>query len=174
MPTSQRCASGSTCESDRPATSLWSVGFTSRFSVRFLVNRTDGVTVDEEGEQHTLQLAKQSRMLGGNTGYFSGDPASIVVVMKNVKFNVVWVSCKTTDMSTVFDLSPAESDITYAAGGEDYQKYAADAVESFMEAHHRDDPMVPGGGMAIKEGLLVGPNHLLALFKRRRAKPYLT
>eukprot|EP00965_Chrysotila_dentata_P184231 6082502-Pleurochrysis_carterae.AAC.1 len=54
------------------------------------------------------------------------------------------------------------------------QKYASDAVETFAEKHHRTDSLVPGGGTAVKESLLIGTMHLATQFKRPRAKPYLT
>eukprot|EP00965_Chrysotila_dentata_P169093 5583737-Pleurochrysis_carterae.AAC.2 len=35
----------------------------------FKVDHTQAVCVDEEGEGHTLKLAKEARSLGGNNGY---------------------------------------------------------------------------------------------------------
>eukprot|EP00965_Chrysotila_dentata_P101140 3340166-Pleurochrysis_carterae.AAC.1 len=40
--------------------------------------------------------------------------------MKNAKFDVVWQSCETPNLLTIFDLSPNMADVADAAG-DDYQ-----------------------------------------------------
>eukprot|EP00965_Chrysotila_dentata_P027481 912658-Pleurochrysis_carterae.AAC.1 len=89
----------------------------------FLVDRIDGVAVDNEGENNTLHVAKQSRALGGNTGYFSGDVlSSVIIVLKNLKFDVVWLSCETPNLASVF--SPAVFDYMAHVAGEDHQVHS--------------------------------------------------
>eukprot|EP00965_Chrysotila_dentata_P243908 6205674-Pleurochrysis_carterae.AAC.4 len=91
-----------------------------RCAAGFLVDRIDGVVVDKEGPMHTLHLAKLSRMLGGNTGYFDGDENSILLCMHDKqKFNTVWISCTRADLPKVFDLAPRDEDAKHAFAAED-------------------------------------------------------
>eukprot|EP00965_Chrysotila_dentata_P038404 1275988-Pleurochrysis_carterae.AAC.1 len=68
-----------------------------RVHLGYLVDKDAGVVKDEEGPKHTLQLARISRMLGGNTGYFSGEEYSIIVCMHSKQrkyFKFVWLSAR--------------------------------------------------------------------------------
>eukprot|EP00965_Chrysotila_dentata_P072943 2411368-Pleurochrysis_carterae.AAC.1 len=64
-----------------------------------------------------------SRMLGGNTGYFSGEKDSMIVCMHSKQqkhLNFVWLSCTHAALDKIFDLHPAADDIKRATA-EDFE-----------------------------------------------------
>eukprot|EP00965_Chrysotila_dentata_P030063 1001047-Pleurochrysis_carterae.AAC.1 len=75
------------------------------------------VSVDSEEEQQTLLVAKGSRILGGNSGYFDGHTNSYVVFLDNVRCSGVWLSVRSSQLKqTCYGTSPAMADLKKAIG----------------------------------------------------------
>eukprot|EP00965_Chrysotila_dentata_P189078 6173127-Pleurochrysis_carterae.AAC.1 len=95
--------------------------FFCRVPTGFKVDETQAVHVDEEGEEHTLCIAKGSRMLGGNSGYFKGDANDIILALDNVRFSKAWLSVNATAVEEALDISkPPEAELKRAIN-DDYQ-----------------------------------------------------
>eukprot|EP00965_Chrysotila_dentata_P153608 5076969-Pleurochrysis_carterae.AAC.1 len=65
-------------------------------------------------------MAKGSRMLGGNTGYFAGKRDSLILGLTNKRFGSVWISANLSELDAVVQRRPAYDDVV-GAFGEDYK-----------------------------------------------------
>eukprot|EP00965_Chrysotila_dentata_P117923 3897423-Pleurochrysis_carterae.AAC.1 len=80
------------------------------------------VVVDEEGEQHTLDVAKGHRVLGGNSGYFKGDSREVILALDSVRYSKVWLAVCLSEIEQVLDiLEPDAGELKRCNGDDDYQ-----------------------------------------------------
>eukprot|EP00965_Chrysotila_dentata_P221704 6192527-Pleurochrysis_carterae.AAC.1 len=91
----------------------------------FVVDGMNTVRVDDEGEEHTLLLAKGCRVLGGNSGYFRGKPDECIVALENPRFSKVWLAVHASSVEEAFDVSEAPEVEIKRAIGDDYKARAA-------------------------------------------------
>eukprot|EP00965_Chrysotila_dentata_P086306 2847939-Pleurochrysis_carterae.AAC.1 len=62
-----------------------------------------------------MEVAKSSRMLGGNTGCFSGERDCILICMACKRFGIdVWIAVGVSQLESAFDLAPKPEDVNAA------------------------------------------------------------
>eukprot|EP00965_Chrysotila_dentata_P188239 6172612-Pleurochrysis_carterae.AAC.3 len=89
----------------------------------FIADKNAEVHVEEQGEQNTLNRAKSSRLLGGNTGYFKGDADILLVALNNVRFDNMWLAAQASDIHGAFDVAQASEVDLQKAIGDDFKVY---------------------------------------------------
>eukprot|EP00965_Chrysotila_dentata_P238317 6202420-Pleurochrysis_carterae.AAC.1 len=127
-----------------------------------------------------MELAKSSRMLGGNTGYFSGNRDCMLICMACKRFGSVWMAVGASQLDLAFNLTPEQEDINAALefkNESEAQAYATQATAQWVENYQKPiapEKEIPGGGLGISDAVLKSIMNWSGVYKRARAKPYLT
>eukprot|EP00965_Chrysotila_dentata_P129165 4269841-Pleurochrysis_carterae.AAC.4 len=135
-------------------------------SYRYEVNPELGVTVDDGGEAHTIDIAKSSRILEGNTGCFTGDRDCVLICLACKKLGYVWSAVSASQLDSAFGLKDEAESQAHA------EKVAAEWSNTYQKIVSPEE--IPGGGICIDDGILKSVMSLKSQFKRRCSKPYMT
>eukprot|EP00965_Chrysotila_dentata_P084837 2800681-Pleurochrysis_carterae.AAC.1 len=65
---------------------------------------------------HTVYVARSSRVLGGNNGYFRASKDCVAVGLYSALFGRVWSAVCLSDLSNIFDLAPTTGKLLGALG----------------------------------------------------------
>eukprot|EP00965_Chrysotila_dentata_P081687 2696721-Pleurochrysis_carterae.AAC.1 len=86
----------------------------------FVVDGMNTVRLDDEGEEHTLLVAKGCRVLAAIAGTSRANKASAFVALENPRFSKVWLAVDASSVEEALDVSEAPEAEIKRAIGDDY------------------------------------------------------